>query len=112
MFTCENCTEELQVARNCGGDYPKSRFRLQLLNRNIIYECPNTYFDGFLFELYNTYIGYKTMKSLGISSSSIDLSKLELEAYSIIESESYKASDKISETKAKKERKKNGNRRT
>ena len=88
--------------RNCNGKYPEYNFRLQLLNNSIIRECPNTYFESFIFQLYNKYTHFKICKILGILNQDNDLPVLELDCYGIIESETNKADQKMMEKQTKK----------
>lgn len=93
----------MQEARNCCGKYPISGYKLQLANRSVINECPNSYFELAVIHFYEQYSNYITMKNLGIMHTSKDLTLLELEAYSIIERESAKAIEEYDKKKRKRE---------
>lgn len=91
--------------RNCEGQYPvdnpMEKYRFQFLNNEIIYECPNSYFDNDTKLVYNQYNRLKLMKQLGITTNCADISLLELDCYSIIEYESSLARDKKQEKETK-----------
>ena len=92
-FDCEDCTEALKIQRNCRNHDKNTRFKLQYDNREIIKECPNSYFEGLTQAFFSSYDTLKLLKSMGINSSSNDLALLELEAYAIIENEIEKLKD-------------------
>lgn len=75
----------------------------------MLLQCPNSYFDNWLFELYQSYCRIKVMKELGISIYPENISIIEVDAMAVIEIETQKARDKFQEIKSHRESKKHGN---
>lgn len=73
--------------RNCENRFPFSRFKYQFINKEIITQCPVSYFDGLENVVYQSYNRLRLMKDLGINADSKDITLLEIDAYSIIEEE-------------------------
>ena len=76
---------------NCGNKYrgalPDYFFKWQLGNKEILTECPNTYFNDLVKYLYHGYNSYKINGKLGIVTSPKDLSYFEVLCYNIIDNE-------------------------
>jgi len=98
----------MRMSRNCGGEYPGSRYRFQFANREIIRECPEGYFPDEIAGLYQSYSRLKMCKQLNISTPAASVTLLELDAYTTIEVESSKALDARMEKTRSKEGKKHG----
>jgi len=60
---------------------------MQFPNKEIIKECPNSFFSNIAPTFFENYQNLKTCKNMGISTDNKNVTLLELEAYSIIENE-------------------------
>lgn len=58
-----------------------------MLSNEVIYECPNSYFDSELYSLYSDYASLLLKKKLGITVDPSQITQLELEAYIIFDGE-------------------------
>lgn len=89
LFDCNNCDEAMQLSRNCSNLYAKKdlfdKYRFQLMNSEIIYQCPASYFSDDLKQIYSCFARIKTKKELGISIDPEKVSLLELDCYNTIE---------------------------
>lgn len=84
-YDCQTC--KFQEQRNCEGRYPKTRFKFQLLNKIVIYQCPSSHFDDWLYLLHRRLFELSYFKKFNISVSPQDIAMIELEACSILDSE-------------------------
>lgn len=90
-YDCENCTEQMQRARNCGNRYGHKRFAFQIgkfegkedLEDKVVFECPRGLLGQFENLLWGSYQDSRFKKELGIPVRG--LSAFKFEAFKILE---------------------------
>ena len=86
-FKCDDCPDDTQVMRNCAGQYKHADFRFEFKNKEIIYECPQSFFDDVVREWYHLFTLRQLMQKTGIMVDSENITLFELNVFDIINSE-------------------------
>lgn len=111
VYACENCTEELQKARNCENKYPENEFRFQTMQlkkkddvaEGFIKECPTGYITQVSRLFWERYQHQKIKNELGIAT--FGIKALQFKAFTVFAH----AIQDYDDNKSKKNKRKGGN---